>query len=89
MSSNASIKGYFRLDIDMIFENAKIRFFPLHNFAPSARSWRWYRKLSFLGDSELFANRVCQLLVDVGMSRKGRFHFCLRVDVNVMFFAVV
>ena len=27
MSSNASIKGYFRLDIDMIFENAKIKFF--------------------------------------------------------------
>ena len=88
MSSSASRKGYFRLDIDMIFENAKISFFPLHNLAPFCKVVAVV-KLSFLGDSELFANRVCQLLVDVGMSRKGRFHFCLRVDVNVMFFAVV
>ncbi len=42
-----------------------------------------------VGDSELFADCVCQLFVNVGVPRNGRFHFCFCVDVNIVFFAVV
>ena len=46
-------------------------------------------QLVLFGNSELLTYSIRQFFVYIGVSRKGCFHFCFQVDVNVVFFAVV